>query len=86
MEINSREVKVRMAQKGIESQAELARLIGVHKQSLTNWLKGRNTPTLGNVQALAEKLGCSIEEITFLVAPKITSLPPGTQVQPEVMH
>lgn len=83
MEINSREVKVRMAQKGIESQAELARLIGVHKQSLTNWLKGRNTPTLDNVQALAEKLGCGIEDITFLVAPKMTALLPSAQ---EVLH
>ena len=80
MQIDSRAVKIKMAEKGIDSQAELARKLGVHKQSLTNWFKGKNKPTLDNVQELANMLGCKIEDITFLVAPEPTALLPQTEI------
>lgn len=56
--IGERIKESRMA-KGLAS-SQLALNIGVSKQIITNWEKGRRTPTLDNVIKLSKELGSSV--------------------------
>lgn len=45
------------------SQARLARVLGVSKNSVNNWVKGRSTPDAFHAVALAAQLKTSVETL-----------------------
>ncbi len=45
------------------SQADLASMVGVSKDSVINWEQGRNTPRLDMACKLADALDCSITDL-----------------------
>lgn len=53
------QIKKKMASKGIKSGAELARLIGVERATVSHWLRGRHLPTGDNLTRLTEVLECN---------------------------
>lgn len=47
------------------SQSEIAKLLGVSKQLVSCWVKGRSIPLLPAVVKLSEILNVSIEEVVL---------------------
>ena len=45
------------------SQADLARLSGIGKSSISQYLSGKNEPGEARKAAIAEAVGCSVEEL-----------------------
>ena len=45
------------------NQSDLARRLGVTRGTVSNWLKGKRTPSLGHLQQTARILNMSITEI-----------------------
>lgn len=63
MKINKFKVKELMAQKEINNQTELADMLGISKNQLSNILSEKFNPIKSNVVELAEFLGVSPLEI-----------------------
>ena len=63
MIINKFKVKELMAQKKIDSQTELAKLLGISKNQLSNILSENFEPIKSNVVELADFLGVSPMDI-----------------------
>ena len=47
------------------SQADLAKAVGVSKDSIVNWEQGRNTPRLDVACKLADALECAITDLVY---------------------
>lgn len=47
------------------TQKELAELVGVSKQAVSNWEVGRSTPSLTKWKKVAEVLGIAISDLEF---------------------
>ena len=45
------------------TQTELAKRIGVERATVSNWINGNRTPTLGHLRKAAEVLGMTVTEI-----------------------
>lgn len=45
------------------SQADLAKRVGISKDTIINWEQGRNTPRLDLACALADALGCALDDL-----------------------
>jgi len=63
LKINKFKVKELMAQKEINSQTELAEMLGISKNQLSNILSEKFNPIKSNVVELAKFLGVSPLEI-----------------------
>ncbi len=63
MKINKFKVKELMAQKKINNQIELAEMLGISKNQLSNILSEKFNPIKSNVVELADFLGVSPLEI-----------------------
>lgn len=63
MKINKFKVKELMAQKKISNQSELAKMLGISKNQLSNILSEKFNPVKSNVVELADFLGVSPLEI-----------------------
>lgn len=57
------------------SQAELARLLGVHQTAVSQWETGRTNPDADTLRRIARLSGCSIDE---LLAPQSAVIRPET--------
>lgn len=55
-----------MARNRIASQSELAQKIGVTRQSLSNWLTGKDRPSTDNLILLCQILGCTFDDIVVI--------------------
>jgi DNA-binding Xre family transcriptional regulator len=55
-----------MARKRISKQTELASRLGVTRQSLSNWLTGKDKPTTDNLIALCQELECTFDDIVII--------------------
>ena len=62
MEIVYSGVRAEMARRNI-SQQELARRLGVHYNTVNNWLRGGSSPDLGSVLEALRVIGMTDEEI-----------------------
>ncbi len=63
MKINKFKVKELMAQKEINNQTELANILGISKNQLSNILSEKFNPIKSNIVELADFLGVSPLEI-----------------------
>ena len=63
MKINKFKVKELMAQKEINNQTELANMLGISKNQLSNILSEKFNPIKSNIVELADFLGVSPLEI-----------------------
>jgi len=54
-----------LKEKGLK-KSWLAKQLGVSKQSVTNWVKGRNYPEVKTMKKLSEILDTKIEDIFFI--------------------
>jgi len=63
LKINKFKVKELMAQKKISNQSELAKMLGISKNQLSNILSEKFNPVKSNVVELADFLGVSPLEI-----------------------
>ena len=59
MHLDKLKIKELMAKKGISTQTELAAMLGISKNQLSNVLSNRFNPIKSNVNELAEFLGVS---------------------------
>lgn len=59
MKLDKLKIKELMAKKGISTQTELAKMLGVSKNQLSNILSDRFSPIKSNVEELAEFFGVS---------------------------
>ncbi len=55
-------VKVRLAELDMH-QTDLAERLGVTKQTLNGWVKGRPSPSLLEAFVIAELLGCKTDDL-----------------------
>ena len=74
MKLNVREVKVRMAEQGIDTQTELAEKIGLSKNAVSEMLAGKRVPSLATIGALCAVLDCTPNDILEYDAPKMPAL------------
>ena len=63
VEIDKFKVKELMAKKKIKNQTELAKMLGISKNQLSNILSNRYNPIKSNIVELAEFLGVNPLEI-----------------------
>lgn len=63
-------LKAIMQEKGVTVTA-LAKNIGVAKSSISQYLSGKNTPPQVRVQAMADALCCSVEDLTQGKEPEV---------------
>jgi DNA (cytosine-5)-methyltransferase 1 len=61
--IDKFKVKELMAKKKIKNQTELAKILGISKNQLSNILSERYSPIKSNIVELADFLGVSVLEI-----------------------
>lgn len=59
---NTELFKIRMIELNT-TQTELSDELGVSKQTINAWVKGRTTPPLGKALQIADRLGCSIHDL-----------------------
>jgi phage repressor protein C with HTH and peptisase S24 domain len=85
------EIERRMVERGY-SQSSLARAIGVHATYVRDILKGRSkSPGYDKIVAIADKLGCTVEELTGSAAmapanpPMRRKNPPISETLPEAI-
>lgn len=57
------QIEMRRKEKGM-LQDDLASKLGITKQAICNWEKGRTEPNIGSLKALAKALNCSIQDLT----------------------
>lgn len=50
-----------------QSQAALARALGVHKSTISLWESGKRTVTIPNARLLAGALGCPMSDVVAAV-------------------
>jgi DNA-binding Xre family transcriptional regulator len=74
MKLNIRAVKVLMAQNGVDTQKELAEMIGLSTNAVSELLQGKRVPSLETIGALCEALGCTPNDILLVDAPKVFAL------------
>ncbi|MED3792350.1 helix-turn-helix transcriptional regulator [Niallia alba] len=55
-------LKVKLAEKGI-SNNQLAEMLRVNKQTVSNWVSGRHVPPLETLFVICEKLECDINDL-----------------------
>ena len=63
MKIDRFKVKKIMAERKISTQSELAKMMGISKNQLSNILSDKYDPIKSNVRELAEFLNIKVEEI-----------------------
>ncbi len=63
MKLNLRQVRILMAQKGIDTGRDFAALLGITEASMYAILSGRFNPRLDNVGKLCSVLGCTPNDI-----------------------
>lgn len=56
-------VHARMRERGISSQAELARRSDVDKNTLTNWFQGNTSPRAYEMDKVAQVLGVGVNDL-----------------------
>lgn len=54
-----------MWRKGL-TQEELSERSGVSRTSISNYMRGKNIPSLYTMRKLAKAMGCSIEDFTYI--------------------
>ncbi len=59
LQLDKLKIKELMAKKGISTQSELAKILGISKNQLSNILSNRFNPIKSNVNELAEFFGVS---------------------------
>lgn len=76
MRLNTRAVKVLMAQQGIDTQRELAERLGMSNNAVSEMLSGKRFPTLETIGALCRELSCTPNDILVMepAAPKALAL------------
>lgn len=74
MKLDVRAVKVLMAQNGIDTQRELAGLIGLSANAVSELLQEKRVPSLDTIGALCRTLHCTPNDI-LLVAASATPQP-----------
>lgn len=67
-------------------QKELAKMIGVSPQSVSQWVSGHKVPRMNMMNAICDALGCSLADLTEPYLPSITQeilniLKPMTEIQ-----
>ena len=55
--------RIRKARKGNMTQAELAKLIGVHEITVRRWELGERTPNIKDLQRISEVLNVPLEDL-----------------------
>jgi len=65
MKVDKIKVKELMARKKISTQSELAKMLGISKNQLSNILSNRFNPVKSNIVELANFLGVSPSEIIY---------------------
>lgn len=70
MELDIRAIKVLMAQRGIETQRELAAMVGLSDNAISELFLGKRIPSLETVGALCRVLACTPNDILIVSAPK----------------
>lgn len=78
MQLDVRAVRVLMAKRGIDTQKELAALIGMSENAVSEMLKGKRMPSLETVGALCQALGCTPNDILLIPTPK--AMAPTTEL------
>lgn len=63
MNLDVRAIKILMAQRGIDTQRELAAAVGISENALSDLFKGKRTPNLDTVGAICTALGCTPNDI-----------------------
>jgi len=63
-----------MASNGIDTQKELAELIGLSANAVSEMLQGKSVPSLETVGALCEALHCTPNDILLADGPKEPTL------------
>lgn len=51
----------------VGTQAEVARMAGLDKDTLGSWITGRNTPSIRSLERLAPVLGLTVAELLAMV-------------------
>lgn len=72
---------VKLREKRGWSQGELAKRLGVRRDRLGNWERGRNAPSLEDLTALVDLLGATLDELVFGREIPPSPLPPGQREQ-----
>lgn len=47
------------------TQADLSRMTGLRQCQISNYVRGRTTPSFYNVHKIARALGCSVDDLSF---------------------
>ncbi len=55
-------IKVRLAELDMQQQ-ELSEILGVTKQTINGWAKGRSTPSLETAFKIAKILNCKVDDL-----------------------
>jgi DNA-binding Xre family transcriptional regulator len=74
MKLDIRAVKVLMAQQGIDTQTELAEIIGLSNNAVSELLLGKRVPSLDTIGALCKALNCTPNDILSYDVPKVMAL------------
>jgi DNA-binding Xre family transcriptional regulator len=77
MRLDVRAVKVLMAQNGIDTQKELARLIGLSANAVSELLQEKRVPSLDTIGALCRALRCTPNDILLVEASAIPQTATG---------
>ena len=65
MKVNYSGIRAEMARRGVKQQ-DLARKLGVHYNTINNWVWGRHDPGLGALLELLRAIGMGDDEILAL--------------------
>lgn len=63
--IDSEKMKKLMKERGI-SQVDLSRLLNVTQGAVSHYMSGRNNPEMGSWLAIADVLGCRVEDLCIV--------------------
>lgn len=55
-------IKIRLAELD-KQQMELAEQMGINKQTINGWVRGRNNPTLDTAFKMAKMLNCKVDDL-----------------------
>jgi transcriptional regulator with XRE-family HTH domain len=78
--LNTRALRVKMAENDIFTMTELASMLGVTKSAVSIWVNGESFPSDDNLISLAGALNCQVTDLVIL--PKSIALPQMTQAAP----
>lgn len=77
MKLDTKAVRHLMVERGIASQSELGRRIGMSRNSVTDLLRGHNQPSMDTLGALCRVLKCEPNDILARDNPDIERVAPA---------